>query len=91
MAKWRYTLKAGEDLRKAIDDEEPREVLENLKECWREIHNEFPDEYDDYELESDIENIEDVECNDDIDYEDIDYLLSELYDYCDNCRIWIEM
>lgn len=90
MANWRYTLKVGKRLRKAVHGENVNEVFEALKEAWREIHEQFPDEYDEDDLEMEIEDIEAVQ-SDDADYEDIDYLLDNLYDYCDNTRIWIEM
>ena len=38
-----------------------------------------------------LKDIEIVNKNDDVNYEDIDYLLSQLYDYCDGIGIWIDV
>lgn len=89
MANWRYTLKCGSALREAIADEDYDRVLDNLKTAWTEIHTQFPDEYADYELENDLEDIEAI--REDTSEEEIDYLLSNLYDYCDATRIWVEL
>ena len=91
MKEWIYTLKIGKQLRSAIYDENTENILSILIEAWKEIHNQFPDIYDEYDLECDIEDIEIVKENDDVDYEDIDYLLSQLYDYCDGIGIWIDV
>ncbi len=91
MKKWIYTLKIGKRLRSAIYDENTENILSILIEAWKEIHNQFPDIYDEYDLECDVEDIEIVNKNDDVNYEDIDYLLSQLYDYCDGIGIWIDV
>lgn len=89
MANWRYTLKCGTELREAIRDEDHDRILENIEIAWKEIHKRFPDEYEDYELYSDLEDIACV--MEDPSEEEIDYLLSNLYDYCDATRIWVEL
>ena len=91
MKRWKYTLKMGKRLRSAILDENTENILSILIEAWKEIHNQFPNIYDEYDLERDVEDIEFVKENDDGDYKDIDYLLSQLYDYCDGARIWIDI
>ena len=100
-SKWNYTLKCGRALRQAIKDEDPVEILTVLQQAWAEIHDNFPDEYDEYDLESDLDDIENeldnVENYEDYDmtYEDvknnIDYMLNNLYDFCDSFNIWIDM
>lgn len=89
MADWRYSLKCGTELREAIHDEDYDRILDNIETAWKEIHKRFPDEYEDYELECDLEDLEAVR-----EYpseEEIDYLLSNLYDYCDATRIWVAL
>ena len=86
---WRYTVKTGKQLREAIDGGNLEEILDNLEEVWREIHNRFPKEYDEYDLENDLSDIDGV--REDGDEEDVDMLLSDLYDYCDNTRLFIEL
>lgn len=86
MSKWRYTLKAGKELREAIIAEDTEGTLKALGKAWEEIHAQFPDEYDECDLTNDLDNIEMVETEDN---DEINYLLDELYDYCDNTRIWV--
>ena len=87
MTAWRYELKVGAELRKAIDREDYADVLDKLADAWREIHDQFPDDYDEDDLERDLDDI-DIQ-REDLDPEEIDYLLSNLYDYCDSMRIWV--
>lgn len=87
MREWRYELKVGTELRKAIDDENGEEILNKLADAWNEIHKRFPDDYDEDDLERDLEDIE-IQ-REDLDKDEIDYLLSNLYDYCDAMRIWV--
>ena len=95
MANWRARLTAGTALREAINNEDYDSVLDNLIRCWQEIHELIPDDYEEYELEDDIEAIAAV--RDDMEYEDEDYieeeidgLLRDFYDFCDGYRIWVE-
>lgn len=101
MANWKYKLKNSQPLRDAIHNGDLDEVLNQLEVCWKEINFEFPDEYDDRELSSDLDDIENERDNilnaeeydlDDYELEDnVDYLLSNLYDECDGLGIWIEI
>lgn len=95
MANWRFKLTAGKALREAIYNEDRESILDNLIRCWQKIHDLIPDDYEEYELEDDIEAIEGV--RDDMEYEDEDYveeeidgLLRDFYDFCDGYRIWVE-
>lgn len=100
-SRWNYTLKCGKALRQAINNEDPEEILEMLRQAWTEIHENFPDEYDENDLDSDLSDIENeldnVENYEDYDmtYEDvednIDYMLTNLYDFCDEFNIWVDM
>ena len=95
MANWRFKLTEGKALREAIDNEDKDAVLDNLILCWKAIRELMPDDYEEYELEDDIEAIgavrEDMEYEDE-DYveEEIDGLLWDFYDFCDGYRIWAE-
>lgn len=101
MSKWKYDLKNGVALRNAIKENDNYEVYAQLRNCWKEIHNNFPEEFDEDELEDlydDINNALDNMQNAneyDLSEEDIDdeinYMLNDLYDFCDSMRIWVEM
>lgn len=98
---WKYTLKHGKALRNAIFEEDADTLLDELAECWKEIHENFPEDYDEFDLEDDLADIENQRDNlvnhDDYDmtYEDvqdeINYMLNNLYDFCDGYRIWIDI
>lgn len=92
MARWRYTLKFGEALRNAIHDEDYEAVLDALVACFTELHKALPEDYDEYELENDLEDItiikENMEDGDDVE-DDINYELSDFYDLCDGLRVWV--
>ena len=99
--KWIYTLKAGKSLRSAIDDEDYDSVLTELKSCWKEINNNFPEEFDESDLDEVLEDIDNERDNlynyedYDMDFEDVEdninYLLNDLYDFCDAFNIWVEI
>jgi len=101
MTQWNYILKSSKELRDAINSEDKFEVLNALESCWKEIREEFPEDYsrNDYENDyDDIANIRDDlyeddhygKSEEDLD-DDINWLLNNLYDYCDAMRIWIEL
>ena len=101
MATWNFKLKSGKALRQAIDSEDIVDILTALEDCWREIHEKMPDDYDENDLENDLDEIENqldnAENYDDYDMseedvrEEVDYLLDQFYDFCDNVRIWVEL
>ena len=101
MARWKYTLKTGKELREALQENDMEETLNILKKCWREIHKALPEEYDEDDLNNDIDDIENqldnLENYDDYDMtledveDEINYLLDNFYDFCDNMRIWVEV
>ena len=101
MTNWKYRLKVGSDLREAINDENYEDVLKYLEKAWREINKQFPEDYEEDELNEDIADIANERDNlynyEDYDMtiedveENINYLLSNFYDYCDNMGIWVEM
>ena len=101
MANWKYRLKTGSDLRESINDKNYEDVLKYLEKSWREINKKFPNDYEEDELNEDIADIENERDNlfnyEDYDMtmedveENINYLLTNLYDFCDNMGIWIEI
>lgn len=88
MNSWKYTLKIGKELRKTIEDDDSAKIILMLKKAWEEIHAQFPDVYDENCLQDDLEEIENIDKDDS---EEINYALSNLYDYCDTTRIWIDI
>ena len=101
MANWKYTLKHGVALRKAIMGGNPEDVLDSLSDCFNEINRKMPDYYDESDLADDLDEIDN--CRDnlinyaqyDMTYDDavdsIDYMLDKLYDICDDLRIWVDI
>lgn len=89
--RWNYTLKSGKHLRESIGADNYEDVLNSLLQCWDEIErmNRNLPSCDMYiiEVEDLLEDIANGALAVD---EDIDILLDELYDYCDDNRIWID-
>ncbi len=100
MSKWKYELESGANLRKAIDDDDNVLTLDALAECYKEIHRRMPEAYGKYELENDLDEIENqrdnLENHDEYEMslkdceDDINYLLRDFYDFCDANRIWVK-
>ena len=98
--KWVYTLKAGKSLRSAIESEDAEDTIQQLKSCWREINEKFPEEFDEYDLDEVLEDLDNERDNVlnyedyDMTYEDVEddinYYLNDLYDFCDAYNIWVE-
>jgi len=95
MTRWRYTLKFGEALRNAIDEENYEDIISGLVACFTELHKALPDDYSDYELECDLADIsaikddfDDYGESDDVE-DEINYKLEELYDLCDGLKVWV--
>lgn len=99
--KWKYRLKSGAYLRDIIDDGSNEDTLKALKNCYKEIHKLIPDIYDEDDLENDIEEIDNqldncenyLEC--DMTEEDIiteiNYMLRNFYNFCDDNNIWVAL
>lgn len=101
MARWDYKLVSGKQLRDAIESQDLYNVLNCLKKCYEEIHHKFSEIYDEDQLNNDISNIDDQLDNlqnyeeydmtiEDVE-DEIDYLLNDFYDFCDNMHIWVEL
>ena len=91
MANWNYTCKKGKALRNAIDGENTVKVLKALISCYEEIRSMLTE--DDSLYDSDIEvsiyDIQDRLNGGGTEEDDVDILLEEFYDLCDEVRIWV--
>ena len=86
---WKYTIKAGSDLRKAIEDEDPAKVLDMIQKCCVEVIENSNDEdlIDDFDrLKNEVADEISME---NVDEDSADYWLGELYDLCDNVRVFV--
>jgi len=100
MSKWAVTLNSGKALREAIDEEDVIKCFECLKACYQELHDKLPESFTDVDLDMALEDI-DIQLSDFQDPEDPDayedaedelnYLLDDFYDLCDNLRVWVGM
>lgn len=91
--KWGYTLKNGGRLRKAISNEDYRDIIKSIYYCYEELKEKgiideddferYTDEFDLY-LDHDLEDYDEPE-------EVINYELNDLYDLCDNLNVWVSL
>lgn len=101
MSEWKHILKNGKKLRKAINDDNNMQTLEALKECYKEINRIMLPAFDDDDLENvlfeidnqldNCENYEDYDMTEDDVQDEINYLLRQFYDICDEMRIWVDL
>jgi len=101
MSRWKHHIKNGKKLRKAINDDDNVQTLEALKECYKEINRIMVSVFDDDDLEdilSEIDNqldncknYEDYDMTEDDVQDEINYLLKQFYDFCDDWRIWVDL
>ena len=91
MANWNYTCKNGKALRNAIDGENTIKVLKALINCYEEIRSMLTedDSLYDNDIEVSIYDIQDRLNGGDTEDDDVDILLEEFYDFCDEMRIWV--
>lgn len=94
--RWAYNLsdRVSREFRDAIqaDDEDYERVKQAILAVYKEIHEKAPQLLDDDEYDSYVSDIEfiDPEYDDPDDVEDnLNYELSNLYDFCDAMGIWI--
>jgi len=91
MADWRYRLKCGARLRRAIESGDHEAVIEGIKAAYKELlDNGLIDDYDYEDYTEDLDMYGDTDDYDDLD-EALDYELNDLYDLCDNIRVWISL
>ena len=87
---WNNKLASGKDLRDAIDDEDYERVVHCLRACWQEINEKMPEDFDEYDLEDKFVELDPIE-EDGYDEDELNYQLSDLYDFCDGYGIWVEL
>ena len=91
MANWKYQIDLS-DIFNKFDDEGNITTDEPIQKIAMDIYQKFarfmdahPDMFeDDYSTEDTIDNLKYCDS-----VEEIDYLLIELYDFCDANRIWV--
>lgn len=86
MARWKYELKCGKELRDAIWEDNCKRTLSVIEKAYKELLKAKLISKDDYESYTDEFILYDV---DDLDDDDINYELRELYDLCDSIGVWI--
>lgn len=99
MTKWKYTLATGKALKTAIQSDENEETLLALKKCYEELHKVMPEWYDECDLESDADEIDNQldNCENYLDYDmteddiqkEVNCLLDKFYNFCDYARVWV--
>lgn len=97
--RWDYQLKSGKALRRAIHSGNPYDVLSELEDAYFEIADNMGQWFSHDDLDSviaDIDCARDTLDNyadydmDQLDAEDeVDGLLDQFYDLCDELRIWV--
>ena len=83
MARWDKVCTEFIEVRKVIDNEDGKAVLDGLKEICEKYSNE------DWDFAQDFQDLNDD--LDDADEDELDYWLDEFYDLCDNARVWLEL
>ena len=94
MGRWRYTLKRGEDLRRAIYSEDRDAVLNTLLGAYHELWEAgIIDEDDCDEWSQEIIDLQDDIYNGDYDDPDeaVNYQLDQFWDLCDNLSVWVPL
>lgn len=87
-ARWQHTIpgELAARLRKGINREDYEAVKEAMKDIYDDIYKYLGGEiFDEDDLIQYKDEIDEVEPDED----EINYLLTNLYDFCDNLRIWI--
>lgn len=97
MANWKFTLPNSAKIRNLIESKDStpwrgwesinKSLLEEIIEAYKSIWNHFGEEEDESILESIQEDIELEAFDDDC----INNCLAELYDYCDERKVWIAL
>lgn len=89
---WRYQLKNGSALRRAIDSEDPYAVMEQLRVCYEELLDAGLIDEDDFErYTEDFELYGDFSDYDDDATDTVDFELDQFYDLCDNIDVWVTL
>ena len=89
MGKWLYTVPEdlAERFRTAIEDDNYSEVIDAFVDVCTWIQANVPDA--EYEMSDLLDEAELWDPEDEYFEDEMNYNISELYDVCDACRIWI--
>lgn len=86
MAKWKFNLPNSNTLRQAIEDEDSDAILREIVKAYKWIAETF-----DEDMTAEIESVnDDIECQA-FDEDSVNYHLNNLYDECDDRKVWIEL
>lgn len=91
---WKHHVSADlcNEMRSAIDEGDVDGIKAKAKEVLGKCREFFNGEEDEYELFELDDLVDEFDCLDsDNDEEDIDFALSELYDFCDDHRIFLDL
>lgn len=93
---WRYTIpsKYGQDIVEAEDGQDADGIVAGLKDLVAFIKSDII--RDNADMEADFEDIEEtvneIDASDfeDEDYDEVDNILNDIYDFCDLYSVWFE-
>jgi hypothetical protein len=88
MARWKYELKCGKELREEIHEGNSERILNVLQKAYKELFKAGVIDESDYDLYTDEFIIYDA---DDLEEADVNYELSEFYDLCDELGVWVSV
>lgn len=89
MAKWNYTITSGTTLHEAIDNDDIKETIACLSQCYQELLAQLSDEdkeWKQYDIEDSIEFLDNSE---DLDEDEVNWYLEEFYNLCDDLRAFV--
>ena len=92
MSKWNYKINS-ENLRESIQAENKNKIMQEIINIWKDIKNINTEIVEDSQEEID-EYIEDINLrinDEDVENKTIDGFLNELYNFCDDLKIWLEL
>lgn len=93
---WKYTIPAkyGQDIADAEESDDAKEVVKSLKALKSYIEDniirnneDMQSDFDDIGETIDAKDASDFEGGD---YDEVDYILNNIYDFCDIYSIWFE-
>ena len=91
MAKWEYTVD-GVSLRSAIGEGDIEQILDELYKCVKTLRlKKVMDIYDFNDFEDQIAVLKGDFEDGDLGTEEVDCLLTDFYDFCDDNKVWVTM
>lgn len=88
---WKFTIKSGHQLRELIGSGNYNALFDAMIAVWKDIHRVVPEDFDEFDLQDAIDEIESVRGCNVIVNDEIDGLLTEIYDFCDAYDLWLEL